>query len=79
MFSNIRNYLNNKDYNINITNNLLYINNYEKINTINDRFISISFLEFNLLVEGVNISINKLLDTEVLFNGQITKVTFEYK
>ena len=79
MFSNIRNYLNNDDYNINITNNLLYITNYQKINMIKNDKISISFKEFNLLVEGDDLIISKLLDTEILFNGVVRKVSFEFK
>ncbi len=79
MFSNVRNYLNNKDYNINITNNYIYITNYKKINTIEKSKIRITFDSFLLIIDGENMSIDKLLDSEVLFNGKIDKVVFEYK
>ena len=74
MLSNIRNYLNNKSYNINISNNQLYINNYNKIDNINDKNISIIFEDFNLKIDGINIKVIKMLDKEILFNGQIESI-----
>jgi hypothetical protein len=74
ILNNIRNYLNNKTYNINISKNQLYINNYHKIDNINDKNISIIFEDFILKVEGINIKVNKMIDKEILFNGQIESI-----
>ncbi len=74
ILNNIRNYLNNKSYNINISKNQLYINNYNKIDNINDKNISIIFEDFILKVEGINIKVNKMIDKEILFNGLIESI-----
>lgn len=74
IINNIRTYLNNKSYNINLSKNQLYINNYNKIDNINDKNISIIFEDFILKVEGLNIKVNKMIDKEILFNGQIESI-----
>lgn len=74
LLNNIRNYLNNKSYNINLSKNQLYINNYNKIDNINDKSISIIFEDFILKAEGLNIKVNKMIDNEILFNGQIESI-----
>lgn len=74
IINNIRTYLNNKSYNINLSKNQLYINNYNKIDNINDKNISIIFNEFILKIEGLNIKVIKMIDNEILFNGQIESI-----
>lgn len=74
ILNNIRNYLNNKSYNINISKNHLYINNYNKIDNINDKNISIIFEDFKLYIEGLNIKVIKMIDKEILFNGLIESI-----
>jgi hypothetical protein len=74
ILNNIRNYLNNKSYNINISKNQLYINNYNKIDNINDKNISIIFEDFKLYIEGLNIKVTKMIDKEILFNGLIESI-----
>ena len=74
ILNNIRNYLNNKSYNINISKNQLYINNYNKIDNINDKNISILFEDFKLNIEGLNIKVIKMIDKEILFNGLIESI-----
>lgn len=67
-------YLNNKSYNINLTKNNLYINNYKKIDNINETNITIVLEDCMLKAEGTNIKVSKLLDKEILFNGQIESI-----
>ena len=74
ILNNIRNYLNNKSYNINISKNQLYINNYNKIDNINDKNISIIFNDFKLNIDGINIKVIKMIDKEILFNGLIESI-----
>ena len=74
ILNNIRTYLNNKSYNINLSENQLYINNYTKIDNITDKKIAIIFNEFTLKIEGLNIKIIKMIDKEILFNGQIESI-----
>ena len=74
ILNNIRKYLNNKSYNININKKQLYINNYNKIDNINDKNISIIFEDFKLYIEGLNIKVIKMIDKEILFNGLIESI-----
>lgn len=74
LINNITNYLSNKSYNINISKNQLYINNYIKLDNLNDKNISILFEDFKLNIEGLNIKVIKMLDKEILFNGQIESI-----
>lgn len=71
MIDQIRNYLNNKDYNINISNNSIYINNYNKIDKITSTTIIVNIQNIKLHITGENFKLLKMLDKEVLFNGQI--------
>lgn len=74
ILNNIRTYLNNKSYNINLSNNQLYINNYNKIDNITDKNISIIFGDFKLNIDGLNIKVIKMIDKEILFNGLIESI-----
>ena len=74
ILNNIRTYLNNNSYNINLSKNQLYINNYNKIDNITDKNISIIFNEFILKIEGINIKVIKMIDKEILFNGLIESI-----
>ena len=48
--------------------------NVEKIDNINDKNISVIFEDFVLKVEGLNIKVIKMIDNEILFNGQIESI-----
>lgn len=74
LINKITNYLSNNSYNINISKNELYINNYIQIDNINEKNISIIFEEFKLNIDGLNIKVIKMLDKEILFNGQIESI-----
>ncbi len=78
LFSKTRNYLMNASYNINLFQNGIYISNYSAIDCISENMLIIKFNEFILKINGQNFTINKMLNNEVLFNGQIEKVSFEY-
>lgn len=75
----LRNYLNPKSYNINLSNDNIYINNYHKLTQITDNYISIDFDTFILNINGSNFKINKMIDKEILFNGHIESMEYLYK
>lgn len=79
LISNISNYLNSKSYNINLSRNKIYINNYSKVVTINDNLISIDFDEFTLNINGNQFKVIQMVDNEILFNGQIESMAYLYK
>ncbi len=79
LMSNLKKYIKNDLYNINLSSNNIYINNYEKINTINDNLISIKFKDFKLNINGKSFKVSKMVDKEILFNGYIESMEYIYK
>lgn len=77
--SNFRKYIKNDLYSINLSLNNIYINNYEKINTINDNLISIEFKDFKLNINGTSFKVSQMVDKEILFNGYIESMEYIYK
>lgn len=74
LLQSISTFLKNNSYNINISKNNLYINNYNKIDTISDKYISIYIEDIKLIIKGLNFKVIKMLDKEILFNGQIESI-----
>ena len=74
LLQSISTFLKNNSYNINISKNNLYINNYNKIDTITDKYISIYIEDIKLIIKGINFKVIKMLDKEILFNGQIESI-----
>lgn len=76
---NVKNYLQKDDYNINLYKNALYISNYQKVDHIAEDNVRILFDTFSLIVKGNHITVDKMMDKEILFNGTFESVTFHYK
>ncbi len=79
MLENIKNYIIPKTYNINITDKIIYINNYTKINNITDNNINIETRDTIINIIGEKISVMKILDNEILFKAKTNKVEINYK
>lgn len=75
----LSNYLTNNSYNINLSSNKIYINNYNTLNTITETRISIVFDGFTLNINGQNFKICQMIDNEILFNGHIESMEYIYK
>lgn len=74
LLQNIQTFLRNNSYNINISKNNLYINNYNKIDNISEKNISLIVDNNKIYIKGNNLKIIKMLDKEILFNGQIESI-----
>lgn len=72
------NYLQNKSYNINISKNSMYINNYSKIDTISDQNIIIVIDNLKINITGNEFKAIRLLNKEILFKGNIESINFKY-
>lgn len=70
------NYLNNKDLEINIINNKLYVINYLNVNSFSREKIRLNYENGILVVNGNNLVINKLLKDEILISGEIKSIEF---
>lgn len=73
------NYLKNNAYNINLSLNKIYINNYIELKAINNNLISIKFEDFLLNINGSDFKVAKMVDNEILFNGHIESMEYFYK
>ena len=71
---NIIKYINPKSYNISIAENIIYINNYEKIDTITNNNIIIIIQNKKLKIQGKDFKVKKMVNKEILFNGQIDNI-----
>ena len=56
--------------------NQIDIINYQEIDSFDDEKIRIRYKEGVLVIGGKNLSINKLLEDEVLIGGKIEKIEF---
>ena len=77
MFGNLRNYLNDYKWRIHIYDGKINIVNYIDIITLEDNRISIKYEKGTIVIKGRNLSVNKMLDSEILITGTINSVEFE--
>lgn len=71
--------MNDKTYNINLSPNKIYINNYNDIIEIKDTNISLDFTDFLLKINGQNFKVSQMINNEILFNGHIESMEYIYK
>jgi len=77
MLDKFRNYIIDNDFKINIINNKINIDNYTDIISIEKERISLSNNEKIVVIKGKNLSLNKLLDKEILITGDIKSIDLE--
>lgn len=64
---------------ITIYENHLHVFNYKKLNKLSETEIILSFDNFKLIINGVNLKIKQMTKQELLINGSILKVEFDYE
>lgn len=72
----IRSYFIDEEFQIIYLPNQIDIINYQEIDSFDDEKIRIRYKEGVLVIGGKNLSINKLLEDEVLIGGKIEKIEF---
>ncbi|MBQ7136724.1 MAG: YabP/YqfC family sporulation protein [Bacilli bacterium] len=77
MFDNIKKYLNDDEWRIHIYDQKINIVNYIDIITLEDNRISIKYQNGIIVIKGKKLSVNKMLDNEILITGIIDSVEFE--
>lgn len=70
------NYLNNKDLEINIINNKLYVINYTNVDSFSREKIKLKYEKGIIIVNGDKLVISKLLKDEILISGEIKSIEF---
>ena len=69
MIDNIKNYLYDKKYFINVFDNYIHVFNYLKMEDFNSQNIIFKMPEFKLIIKGNNFLITKMLQNEILIKG----------
>lgn len=73
----IRHFINDTSFQFVYINNSLDIINYTNINYMEDNKISLDYYNNKLLIKGSNLTVKKLLESEILITGSIESINFE--
>ena len=73
---NLQNFLMDQDYYIDIFNNCLHVYYYMELITLTDNLIELKLKEFNLVIEGENLTISNMDNHEILIKGLIDCLRF---
>ena len=73
----VRNYINDVEFRVNLYKDKVHIVNYTKIVTIEKSRISIGYSSGMLIIKGKDLALKKLLDDEILIKGIINSVELE--
>ena len=76
IFLNIRNYIFETDFKINMTNDQIDIINYKSIESVSINKITLKYNQGILEINGNNLVIKKLLNDELLIVGDIKLIEF---
>jgi len=68
------NYINDKEFRFTIYNNKIHIINFNKLITLEDNYISFLTNNKKINIIGNNLSLEKLIDKELLIKGNISKI-----
>lgn len=74
----LRNYISDVEFRVNLYKDKVHIVNYTKIVTIEKSRISIRHLSGMLIIKGKDLALKKLLDDEILIKGIINSVELEW-
>ena len=75
--SNLRNYIYQKEFKITIKKNMIDIENFTNIGKIENYEIVIYNNKEKITIKGKNLSINKMLSSEVIILGNYNEIVFE--
>lgn len=76
MFKDLKNIIYDKKFKVTILKNQININNYKEILIFEESQILVSTEEYLVKVKGENLTINRLLENELLIEGKIKTVEF---
>ena len=79
MIENFRNFIDTKDFSINIYRGKINIKNYKKIITLGVNKIVIKLDNLKITLNGNNFSLTKLKDEELLITGKLESLEMKYE
>lgn len=77
MFNKIKEYINDNEFRVTIFKDRIYIVNYLQIIGLEEERISLLIPDGRLIIKGLNLHLNKLLDNELLISGKVLLVEVE--
>ena len=77
MLNNLRNYINDSSWKINIYNGKVNIVNYLDVVSLEENRISVKYEQGMIIFKGDRLSVNKMLENEMLITGNIKSIEFE--
>ena len=70
MLNKLKDYINDNEFRITIFSDRIYVVNYKEVLSLEDERISFSTSNGRIIVKGDHLTLNKLLDNEVLISGK---------
>lgn len=77
MFNKIKEYINDNEFRVTIFKDRIYIVNYLQILGLEEERISLLIPDGRLIIKGLKLHLNKLLDNELLISGKVLLVEVE--
>ena len=77
MFNKIKEYIYDNEFRVTIFKDRIYIVNYLQILGLEEERISLLIPDGRLIIKGLNLHLNKLLDNELLISGKVLLVEVE--
>lgn len=74
MLDRLNNYIDDKKFKLIYEDNLIDIINYTRLITIEDNYVSLYINNKKIIIKGKKIILKKLLDNELLLNGEVTSL-----
>lgn len=74
LLTRLSNYVNEKEYQIIITNNIVNIINYHEIKEFSSTKIIVSYTNGRTIIEGNNLVVGKMLENEIKITGVISNI-----
>ena len=77
MFERINNYINDNEFRFTIYENKIHIINFKRIISLEDSYISLQSINKKIIIKGEKLILKKLLENEILIQGNIFHIEVE--
>ena len=74
MLDRLNNYIDDKKFKLIYEDNLIDIINYTRLITIENNYVSLYINNKKIIIKGQKLILKKLLDNELLLNGEVTSL-----
>lgn len=78
MLNKLKDYINDNEFRITIFSDRIYVVNYKEVLSLEDERISFSTEKGRIIVKGDHLTLNKLLDKEVLISGKTKDIEVDF-